>query len=170
MGGCDSLSPPLLGFSSSFPSLWQCTESFQSHERLWTGISTPTKDIKKALHLHKYRHKYMWQTQAHKVSPHKSSCSLTNTLPLQVVEQSLRTIHDSAPRMFNLWSTLFHSGKLNNLQSSSSPTQNLLNYIWPGLQFISIQAQLLHFLCLNFKYMFQISWQKSKHVSEETCG
>lgn len=54
-----------------FPFPWQCVESFQSHERLWTGKHSH-KDIKKSLHLHKYRHKYMWQTQAPQISFHKS--------------------------------------------------------------------------------------------------
>lgn len=105
MGGCDSLSPLLLGFSSSFP----LCGSAQSHYKAIKGyelVSAPTQDQKKkkSLHLHKYGRKYTRAaTQTHKkeISPQKSSRALTNTLSVQVVEQSLRPNRDSAPKTFN---------------------------------------------------------------------
>lgn len=55
MGGCDSLSPPLLGLSSSFP----FCGSAQTHYKAMKGyelLSTPTRGNKNSLHLHKRRH------------------------------------------------------------------------------------------------------------------
>lgn len=85
MGGCDSLSPPLLGCSSSFSFLRQ------SHYKAIKGYELVQykKKKKKSLNLHKYRHKY---TQ---------TSTKTNILSLQVIEQSLKPNPDSAPRMFN---------------------------------------------------------------------
>lgn len=121
----------------------------QSHYKTMKGYeleSTPTKDIKSPY--------TCTNIDINTYDKHKLTKSLlTNALSLQVIEQSLRTNHDSALKMFSLWSTLFHCGKLNNLQSSSSPTQTLLTYSQPRLQFISMQAQLLHFLCLNFEHI-----------------
>lgn len=116
-----------------FPFPWQCVESFQSHERLWTGKHSH-KDIKKSLHLHKYRHKYMWQTQAPQISFHKSFHTHTHSLCEALDSHSGR--HMTQLRMFDLWSTLFRSGKLNNLHGSSSPARTLLPYTHLCLQVI----------------------------------
>lgn len=77
MGGCDSLSPLLLGLSSSFPfcgSAWTHYKAMKGYELL----STPTRGNRNSLHLHKQRHKYMRQTQTHGISTQKSPQSLTH--------------------------------------------------------------------------------------------
>ena len=127
-----------------FSSLWQRTGSLPSHERIWTAKYPHTGQQKtpytctnrdlSACDKHKHAGSLL-----KKIPPHAHSfcISMNGHSGLPVTQPRGTFIFHELP------CESFYSPSeknLNNLQSSSSPTQTLLTYTQPGLQFISWQS------------------------------
>lgn len=127
-----------------FSFLWQRTGSLPSHERIWTA-KYPHTGQQKAPYTCTNRDLSACDKHKHAGSLLKKSPPTHILFAFQwTVTQAFPWLSPGGRSFFMSYHVNhfipLQKKKLNNLQSSSAPTQTLLTYTQPGLQFISWQS------------------------------